>query len=172
MLKYTGFIYCPRCARETLETFHENGLKCKECGFIYFHNTASASGGILFSTRGILLIRRAQKPGKGLFDVPGGFVNYGEQLESALKREIREELNIEITDWQYVASFPNIYRYENVVYHTSDAFFTCHYDERQSILPNDEIEEIVWAQDINSVPLDMLAFDSTKAVFSLLRSRL
>ncbi len=169
MIEYTGFIYCPRCSKASLETFQTNGIRCKACNFIYFHNTASAAGAFILSTEGTLFIRRAQPPKKGFLDVPGGFTNYGESLESALKREIREELNVKITDCKYMCSFPNTYQYQTVTYHTVDAFYICHYDENQTLQPNEEIEEMVWVKDINSFQMDQLAFDSTKAALTLLK---
>jgi len=167
MIEYTGFIYCPRCSKASLEKFFTNGFRCKECHFVYFHNTASATGAIIFSTKGILLVRRAQPPKKGFLDVPGGFVDYGETLESALKREVHEELSVDLTDWKYLGSFPNTYLYETVTYHTVDTFYICHYDESQTLLPNEEIEEIVWVTDINSLQMNHLAFNSTKAALAL-----
>jgi ADP-ribose pyrophosphatase YjhB (NUDIX family) len=170
MIEYTGFIYCPKCSAKALEKYYTNGFRCKECHFVYFHNTASATGAIIFSRKGILLVKRAQPPKKGFLDVPGGFVNYGEPLESALKREVREELRVDITDWKYLGSFPNTYLYETVTYHTVDVFYICHYDESQSLLPNKEIEDIVWVTDIDSLQMDLVAFDSTKAALSLVKN--
>jgi len=44
----------------------------------------------------LLLIRRGNPPFQGYWSVPGGKVNWGEPLEDALKREIREELQVEV----------------------------------------------------------------------------
>ncbi len=43
-----------------------------------------------------MLIRRKNNPFKGSWALPGGFVEYGETVESAVKREIKEETGLEI----------------------------------------------------------------------------
>jgi bifunctional NMN adenylyltransferase/nudix hydrolase len=44
----------------------------------------------------VLLIKRKASPGKGLFALPGGFVNQIERLEDAMIRELREETKIKV----------------------------------------------------------------------------
>ena len=46
----------------------------------------------------VLLIRRKAMPGKGLFAIPGGFINPNETLENAMIRELREETKIKIPE--------------------------------------------------------------------------
>jgi 8-oxo-dGTP diphosphatase len=55
-----------------------------------------AVGGIILIDRRIVLIKRASEPNKGKWTIPGGKVKFGENLESALKREIKEETNLEV----------------------------------------------------------------------------
>lgn len=45
----------------------------------------------------ILLIQRGNDPFGGYFALPGGFVDYGETVESAVKREAQEELSLTVT---------------------------------------------------------------------------
>jgi 8-oxo-dGTP diphosphatase len=47
-------------------------------------------------SREVLLIRRTKQPRLGEWSLPGGKVEFGEDLISALKREIREETGLEI----------------------------------------------------------------------------
>lgn len=44
----------------------------------------------------VLLIKRKNEPHKGLWALPGGFVEYGEDVESAVKREVKEETNLDL----------------------------------------------------------------------------
>ena len=53
-------------------------------------------GGVIFKDGLVLLAKRGQDPGKGLWTLPGGVVELGETLVKALKREIWEELSITI----------------------------------------------------------------------------
>ncbi|MGC8700702.1 MAG: NUDIX domain-containing protein [Thermoplasmata archaeon] len=55
-----------------------------------------AVDGVLIESNKILLIKRKNDPFKDKYALPGGFVEYGETVEEAITREIREEISIEI----------------------------------------------------------------------------
>ena len=66
-----------------------------------------AVSGAIFRDDKVLLVRRARSPGKGFYSLPGGRVEFGESLHTALHREVDEEtgLRIEIvafTGWREV----------------------------------------------------------------------
>lgn len=46
----------------------------------------------------VLLVRRRSEPGKGLFALPGGFLNIDERIEDAVFRELREETKIKVPE--------------------------------------------------------------------------
>lgn len=48
----------------------------------------------IFRDARILLLRRAHAPGKGLWSLPGGRVEFGESLQTALRREVMEETTL------------------------------------------------------------------------------
>src|SRR3954453_20257274 len=50
-----------------------------------------AVSGAIFRDGKVLLVRRARSPGKGFYSFPGGRVEFGEPLHTALHREVDEE---------------------------------------------------------------------------------
>jgi 8-oxo-dGTP diphosphatase len=59
------------------------------------HPQLAVSGAIFRDDR-ILLVRRARSPAKGFYSLPGGRVEFGEALHSALHREVLEETGLTI----------------------------------------------------------------------------
>jgi len=53
-------------------------------------------GAVIFDGPSVLLAKRGQEPGKGTWSLPGGAVELGEKVADAVKREIFEEIGIEI----------------------------------------------------------------------------
>lgn len=155
------FNYCPSCGSKDIFFDGIKKLNCKECSFTFFNNVAAAVAGILEYDQKILFTIRAKDPGKGKLDLSGGFVDPNESAENALKREIKEELNIDIKNPEYLDSFPNIYEYKNVVYHVCDLFFYSKIDALPTDFDKREIEELVLINR-SEVPIDKLAFESSK----------
>jgi 8-oxo-dGTP diphosphatase len=59
--------------------------------------TVPCVGGLVYDEAGrLLLIRRANEPGRGLWSVPGGRVEQGEDDAAALIREMREETGLDV----------------------------------------------------------------------------
>jgi bifunctional NMN adenylyltransferase/nudix hydrolase len=55
----------------------------------------------------VLLIKRGKTPGKGLYALPGGFVNQNETLKECALRELKEETGLVIADRLHVRLFCN-----------------------------------------------------------------
>jgi bifunctional NMN adenylyltransferase/nudix hydrolase len=57
-------------------------------------NTADA---LVICKSHILVIKRGRQPGKGLYAMPGGFLDRGETLQQCAIRELKEETNIDLS---------------------------------------------------------------------------
>jgi 8-oxo-dGTP diphosphatase len=60
---------------------------------------------IFDNTDRVLLIRRMNEPFKGSYALPGGFVDIGETVEAACRREVQEEVGIEVGDLSLVGVY-------------------------------------------------------------------
>lgn len=150
------FRFCPRCKTSELERHSEKSVHCPACGFLFFFNTAAAVVALITDQEGRLLVtKRAHNPAQGTLDLPGGFVDAHETAEESLIREIREELNLEITSLRYLFSVPNIYDYADLRYHTVDLAFACSVRNLSMLRPGDEVAEIVF---LRPEELDVNAF--------------
>ncbi len=120
------FKYCPKCGAAALRMTGGKLIRCEACGFEFYLNSAAAVAALIVDGPGRLLITvRGKDPGKGRWDLPGGFVDPGESAEEALQREVREEVGLEVTAMQYLGSYPNTYEYMGVRYATMDMGFVC-----------------------------------------------
>jgi NADH pyrophosphatase NudC (nudix superfamily) len=165
MLEYTGFTFCPRCGKRALSAINGNAFHCAACAFEYYHNCASGVAAIIVVKGDIVLTVRNHAPKKGKLDLPGGFCNYGESLEEALKRELREEINLSLADISYFGSFPNVYRYKTVSYMTTDVVFTCTAPDLSKASTSAEIANIRIANP-HTIDLASVGFHSTKAALA------
>ena len=156
------FNYCPYCGSSNIVFDGIKEFTCGDCSFTYFQNVATAAGTILECEGKIVLIRRKEEPGKGLLDLPGGFADPGESAEEAARREIREELKIDVDTLQYLGSHPNTYEFKDVRYHSCDLLFYSQIDTFPTEFDETEVEELVFMNPME-IREDEIAFESIKA---------
>ena len=156
------FIYCPKCSDRALRRSSPKSIVCTVCGFEFFFNPAAAVAGLVCNEAGELLVTvRAADPGKGSWDLPGGFIDAGETAEHALAREIKEELNLDVEKLEYMASAPNEYVYKGVTYPTLDMAFICHVADFDGLKALDDIAEILLLKP-DQIDLARFAFPSIR----------
>ena len=100
--------FCPRCGQEATVDYPRS-ISCPHCGYGAYYNPKPVAAAIPVTADGnIILLRRGFDPGKDLWTFPGGFVDLGESVEDAARREAQEELEIAIalTDLVGVYSRP------------------------------------------------------------------
>lgn len=97
--------FCGKCGNPMIDRKSELARKCPNCGFISYPRLSPAV--IMSVVRGDrILLARAPRFPTGMYSTLAGFVEPGETLEEAVRREVREEVAIEIDNIQYVASQP------------------------------------------------------------------
>ena len=165
--KVKQFNCCPACGSGDIVFDENKKIICRECAFTYFHNVAAAVGVILEYDGKIVLIKRAKEPGRGKLDLPGGFIDPNESAEEAVVREVKEEINIDIKEPEYLGSYPNIYKYQDVLYHTCDLFFYSRIDVLPVEFSKTEVEELVLLRP-SEIPADKIAFESVKRALAFL----
>jgi ADP-ribose pyrophosphatase YjhB (NUDIX family) len=159
------FRHCPRCGRPLASPVSGNALDCAGCGFRYFFNPAVAVA--VFITRSddhVLLIRRAKEPAKDRLAPPGGFIDFDERAEDAVRREIREEIGLELAAVRFLSSQPNAYFYREVTYPVLDLFFVADAASDRMTVDAGEVAAVDW-HPISNVRSEDLAFPSMQVAW-------
>jgi len=111
------FKFCPSCASKNITFIEGKVFRCPDCGFVYYHNIAAATGCIIRvpspyarsenscplpsfgslktavnNEDRLLFLVRGKEPAVGKLDLPGGFVDIGEGALEGLCRELHEEI--------------------------------------------------------------------------------
>ncbi len=91
------FRFCPNCGSRLDPSDSDAEVTCDSCGETWYRNPAPTVGCVLLRDGKALISKRGSEPFKDRFDVPGGFLEPGEDAIEGLKREIKEELRVEIS---------------------------------------------------------------------------
>lgn len=78
---------------------------CSKCGEVHWLEPKLAVGVVIEHQGGIVMLQRDIDPGRGKWVYPGGFVDRGESLEMAGRREAREEALIELGPMELLGAF-------------------------------------------------------------------
>ncbi|HEY8550513.1 MAG TPA: NUDIX domain-containing protein [Vicinamibacterales bacterium] len=164
------FSFCPRCGRPASSP-GARPFRCAACGFLYYFNAAVSAAVLIVAPDGQgLFIRRARDPGRDGLAFVGGFLDPGESAEDGLRREVREEVGLELSSLDYLCSHPNEYPYEQVVYPVLDLFFVGRAVDAASARPLEDVAHIVWRDPMTVDPAEM-AFPSMTAALRHYQAR-
>ncbi len=105
------FDFCPACATRLELSDDGEGKTCPACDRSWYPNSAPTAGCVIVQDGRALITKRAKEPEKGRYDIPGGFLRAGEDVLVGLRREIEEELGvqIEVTFEDFVSAVPHEY---------------------------------------------------------------
>lgn len=151
--------FCPCCGaaleRRLVRPGEPDRLACPACEFVQYLNPKVAVGTIIADAESrLVMLRRAIEPGYGRWVFPGGFVDRGEPLETAARREAQEESGLEVR----LDALVNVYSYPNVapviiVYAATAIDGDLAIDEESLEARRFDAGELPWRE---------LAFDSTR----------
>jgi len=95
--------FCGRCGTSTRSRDNERAKECPACGLTVYPRVSPAMMALV--TRGKeMLLARANRFATGMFSALAGFVEPGETIEDCVRREVREEVGVEVADITYFAS--------------------------------------------------------------------
>ena len=90
--------FCSGCA-SVLEIQDVEGHQrpvCPNCGRVVYHDPKIAATCIVERQGAVLMIKRDNQVGFGLWSMPGGYVDRGEVVEEAAAREVLEETGLQV----------------------------------------------------------------------------
>ena len=129
--------YCGRCGSPTRDRADERAKECPSCGLVAYPRVSPAM--MTLVTRGHeLLLGRSARFAPGVYSALAGFVEPGETIEDCIRREVREEVGVEVDGIAYFASqswaFP----------HSLMIAYTAEYAGGEIRLDDPEIEDARW----------------------------
>jgi NAD+ diphosphatase len=97
--------FCGRCGARTHHKKDERAKECPRCGLIDYPVVSPAIIVAIVKDRKILLAR-ARRFTAQFYSVLAGFVETGETLEECVKREVKEEVGLDVDSITYFGSQP------------------------------------------------------------------
>ncbi len=131
-----------------MNPFEEDGFtreKCGTCGWVHYHNSRPTASAIIVKDRKVLLCKRANDPFKGKWDLPGGYLEEKESPEEAVRREMKEELGIELQRVKLSSAIgPAYYPFGGQDQWNTDIYYEVTTNDEPRAVNNSDVESIDW----------------------------
>ncbi len=90
--------YCPCCGAKLVQAHRRGRIRpvCPACDWIFFPDPKVAAAVLVESDDRVLLVRRVHQPYRGMWSLPAGFVDAGEDPARAAERECLEETGLNV----------------------------------------------------------------------------
>ncbi|MBW8326958.1 MAG: NAD(+) diphosphatase [Prolixibacteraceae bacterium] len=97
--------FCGTCGAHTRHKFDERAVVCPACNAVVYPKISPAIIVAILSNDKILLARNSNFVG-GWYSLVAGFVDVGETLEETVRREVKEEVGLDVWNIRYYKSQP------------------------------------------------------------------
>jgi ADP-ribose pyrophosphatase YjhB (NUDIX family) len=158
-------------------TFGNRPLKaCRQCSFIDWRNARPVAGVLVVRNGDILLVQRAIEPFKGLWDLPGGFIDANEMPEAAARREVKEESGLTLQDLEFFAFVSDEYCYGGPLAADDEPDYTLNIyfiatSAEGALRPGDDAAEARWFAP-HQLPHDSdVAFENVRVALRMWKQR-
>ncbi len=157
--------HCIFCGGK-LDKLTETEYKCEVCKRENYNNPVACTTVIILndSRDQVLMAVRGVEPEKGKLDLPGGFVEVDEEIETAMRREVREETGLEVNILGMLGAYTNHYMDDRW---TADITYVVTIKSGEPAAA-DDVAELHWYK-IDEIPDDQIAFESIKKEFKDLK---
>jgi 8-oxo-dGTP diphosphatase len=172
------YAHCPVCGApydgSPRGTVAGHLMHCGACGFDFWQNSKPAVAAIVLRQAGgqahVLLTRRGIEPYKGMWDLPGGYLNNGELPESGLARELAEELGTTPLRASFFCAEIDEYLRDDVAEEARFVLSLCYRCDLPAdavLTPADDVIEAAWFP-LTALP-DDIAFPANRRVLAALK---
>ena len=162
-----GWRLCPRCGAELGGDAAR--LACDACGFIVYASSKPTAGALCADNGRLLLARRAHPPFEGFWDIPGGFLNEGEDPLDGLRRELKEETGLKIEPQRFFGLWMDRYGSDSTADATLNLYWTARVVGGQAA-PADDVSELRWFGRDELPAANELAFENVPLVLAAWRN--
>ena len=149
-------------------------LACSACGFQFWQNSKPAVAAVVVTAIGgtphVLLTRRGIEPHKGMWDLPGGYLDNGEHPEHGLLRELAEELGTTALNPRLCAVDIDEYPRDDVAEEARfvlSLYYRCDIPPDAVLSPADDVVEAAWFP-LSALP-DAIAFPSNRRLLAAMQ---
>ena len=162
-----AYKFCPRCGALIRRT--GKLLKCPACDLSFYLNPKPVTSVILINDKDeILFAVRGIEPQKGMLDFPGGFAEEDEDFEQSARRELKEELGIEVGKLKYHSSHIGEYLFEGIDYKVLGVTYLAKLPPGAKIKVADDVAAVKFYK-LSDVPMDELSGNSERKLIEALK---
>lgn len=140
--------FCGKCGSPLVPSLTERALTCPNCRHTIYPDIHPAVNVAITDGDRLLMVKSVRRP-NGPFHLVAGFMEIGERIEDTVKREVKEEVGLDVTNVRYFASQP-----WGIVGNLQIGCICDIVGSDVTTLQSDEISEAVWFGR-EEIPLDL-----------------